>query len=135
MSNPLIEKYFEIYPEKKEKPELPKPPVVEYFDEVGSLSPQEVIEKLGQLQPNSSSVTTPTTANPYPPSAITAANHISKLTSYDTHSTENYFLEVAEKIKNKNAKVTSITLNSDRAGLFTTGMTTVTFEVQVYDIP
>lgn len=130
MSNPLIEKYFEIYPEKKEKPKK-----VELEGTVKLSEEQMDIVSKYLTTPNNYSTTSVTGVNPNSVSATTAANHIPKLTSYDTHSAENYFLEVAEKIKNKNAKVTSITLNSDRAGLFTTGMTTVTFEVQVYDIP
>ena len=58
---------------------------------------------------------------------------ITKLTSYDPHSGEDSFLQVAEKIKNKDARVTSVTLNRDSVGVFATGLTTITFEVQVWD--
>ena len=58
---------------------------------------------------------------------------IKKLTSYDPHSGEDSFLQVAEKIKNKDARVTSVTLNRDSVGVFATGLTTITFEVQVWD--
>jgi D-arabinose 5-phosphate isomerase GutQ len=53
--------------------------------------------------------------------------------SYDPHSGEDSFLQIAEKVKNKDAKVTSVTLNRDSVGLFTTGKTTITFEVEVWD--
>jgi len=88
MSNPLFDKYEEIYG-KKEKPK-----------------PQNT-----HITPNK------------------------KLTSYDPHSIEDSFLQIAEKVKNKDVKVTSVTLNRDSVGLFTTGLTTITFEVQVYDTP
>ena len=126
MSNPLIDKYFELYPEKKEEPKK------EYL--ALSEEQMDIVSKY-LTTPDKYSTVSVTNVNPNSVSIITAANPYSKLTSYDVDSAENYFLEVAEKIKNKNAKVTSITLNSDRAGLFTTGMTTMTFEVQVYDIP
>lgn len=125
MSNPLIDKFYELHPEKKEEP---KPPIVEYVDNRGSTPSQEVIEKLRQLQPNSNIISAKNasvTINPKPP----------KLVSYDPHSAEDYFLEVAEKIKNKDAKVTSVTLNQDRGGLFSTGMQTITFEVMLYYTP
>lgn len=126
MTNPLIDKYFELHPEKKEKPKPQKSPIVEYFDEVGPIPSKEVIEKLQALQPNSkviSSSSTSVSYNPKPPSLV----------SYDYHSGEDSFLQIAEKVKNKDARVTSVTLNSDSAGLFTTGKTTITFEVEVWD--
>ena len=136
MSNPLIDKFYELHPEKKEKPKSQKPPIVEYFDEVGSAPSQEVIEKLRQLQPNSkiiSSVTTPTTTNPNSASAITSANHISPpfkaLTSYDPHSGEDSFLQTAEKVKNGEAQVTSMSMERD----IMSGTSIITFEVRVWD--
>ena len=103
MTNPLIDKFYELHPEKKEKP---KP---DYYK--GEKSYAEELEELRDTS------TIPT----------------KKLTSYDPHSGEDSFLQVAEKIKNKDARVTSVTLNRDSVGVFATGLTTITFEVQVWD--
>ena len=121
MTNPLLEKFYEIYPEKKEKPKPQKPPIVEYFDEVGSTPSQEVIEKLRQLQPNSNIISSISTS-PKPPS----------LTSYDPQSGEDSFLQIAEKVKNKDARVTSVSIERDISIM---SITTVTFEVQMWDTP
>ena len=102
-NNPLIDKYNEIYKPKKEEP---KP---DYYR--GEKSYAEELEE----HRDTSTILT------------------KKLTSYDPHSGENSFLQVAEKIKNKDARVTSVTLNRDSVGVFTTGLTTITFEVQVWD--
>ena len=127
MTNPLIAKYEEIYG-KKEEPKSQKPPIVEYFDEVGSTPSQEVIEKLRQLQPNSKIISASN-------ASITIAPNPPSLVSYDVDSGKDSFLQIAEKIKNGNAKVSSVTLNRDSVGVFTTGLTTITFEVQVWDTP
>ena len=109
MSNPLIDKFYELHPEKKEKPKSQKPPIVEYFDEVGATPSQEVIEKLRQLQPNSKIISASAST---PPSLMSS------------------FLQIAEKVKNKDARVTSMNVSRDIPGI-----TRVTFEVQVWDTP
>jgi hypothetical protein len=119
MSNRLIDKYFELYPEKIEEPKPTKPPIVEYYDEVGSIPSKEVIEKLRQLQPNSKVISSSGTS----------------LTSYDTHSTEDSFFQVAELMKNGTARVISMRMNTDAFGGFYTGKRTVTFEVDIWDSP
>lgn len=119
MTNPLIEKFYELHPEKKEKPKSQKPPIVEYFDEVGATPSQEVIEKLRQLQPNSNIISSISTS-PKPPS----------LTSYDPHSTEDSFLQVAELIKQKKGKIISMSMSVDATELFAK---TISFEVMVAD--
>ena len=61
--------------------------------------------------------------------AITAANHIpppfKTLTSYDTHSVEDSFLQIAEKVKNKEAKVVSMHMNMEHY------KKSITFEVVI----
>jgi len=118
MTNPLLAKYEELYGKKEE------PKKVEYE------LPEDFKTKLAELR-DTSTIPSVATSN----TGITVANHIPKLVSYDPHSAEDYFLEVAEKIKNKDAKVTSVTLTHDRRGLFSTGMQTITFEVMLYDTP
>ena len=69
------------------------------------------------------------------PNITTKANHIPSLITYDVDSGKDSFLQIAEKVKNKDARVTSVTLNRDAVGgLFDTGLTTITFVVQVLDI-
>jgi hypothetical protein len=109
-SNPLIAKWEEIYGHK----EKPKP---DYYK--GEKSYAEELEELRDT-------------STIPITELTSTIPTKKLTSYDPHSGEDSFLQIAEKIKNKDARVTSITLNSDSVGVFTTGLTTITFEVQVY---
>ena len=131
MSNPLIDKYFELYPEKKEEP---KPDYYKgeksYAEELEELEkPKPEYVKLSQEQTDTlnkylqNSYVPPqsvTTSNPHPPTFKT-------LTSYDTHSTEDSFLQIAEKIKNGEAKVSSMSMERD----IMSG-TSITFEVQVY---
>ena len=98
MTNPLIDKFYELHPEKKEKP---KP---DYYK--GEKSYAEELKELRD----------------------TSTIPITKLTSYDTHSTEDSFLQVSEKIKNGEAKVSSMSMERD----IMYG-TTITFEVLVWD--
>jgi hypothetical protein len=63
--------------------------------------------------------------NPSPPPLIT----------YDTHSGNDSFLQVAENIKNKTAQVTSMTMNTDTINGYYTGLRTIIFEVHLYDTP
>jgi len=100
MTNPLIDKYFELYPEKKEEPKK-----VEYE------LPEDFKTKLAELRDTS---TIP----------------IAKLTSYDPHSTENSFLQVAELIKQKKGKIISMSMSVDATKLFAK---TISFEVMVAD--
>jgi hypothetical protein len=99
MTNPLIEKFYELHPEKKEKPKLPR--IEDYEGE------ETIADELKSLKSK-------------PPS----------LTSYDPHSGEDSFLQIAEKVKNKDAKVTSVSIERDMSMM---GITTVTFEVQMWD--
>ena len=112
MTNPLLQKYEELYGKKEE----PKPQKTH-------------TDKLKELRDIS---TVPVNT----PNIITKANHIPSLITYDFNSGEDSFLQIAEKVKNKDARVTSVTLNRDAVGgLFSTGLTTITFEVQVCDTP
>ena len=120
-SNPLIAKYDELYG-KKEEPKSQKPPIVEYFDEVGTTPSQEVIEKLRQLQPNSKIISASNasiTITPKPPSLV----------SYDVDSGKDSFLQTAEKVKNGEAQVTSMSMERD----IMSGTSIITFEVRVWD--
>ena len=110
-NHPLIAKWEELHNPKKEEPK-----------------PQKThTENLKELRDTS---TVPVNT----PNITTKANHIPSLITYDVDSGKDSFLQIAEKIKNKNAKVTSVTLNRDAVGgIFSTGRTTITFEVEVWD--
>ena len=83
MTNPLIDKFYELHPEKKEEP---KP---DYYK--GEKSYAEELEELRD----------------------TSTIPITKLTSYDNESLIDDFLQIAEKLKNKEAKVYSMNVDID----------------------
>ena len=83
MTNPLIDKFYELHPEKKEEP---KP---DYYK--GEKSYAEELEELRD----------------------TSTIPITKLTSYDNESLIDNFLQIAEKLKNKEAKVYSMNVDID----------------------
>lgn len=129
MTNPLIAKYNEIYGKKEEH--SPKNTKVGY-----ELDP-DFAEKLKDVETLSTvSIATGT--------GITASNYIAAtnssvsykpyrpFTTYDTHSTEDAFMQVADKIKNGTAKVSNVTVEMDMVGSFAAGKRII-FEVYVYD--
>ena len=102
MTNPLIDKFYELHPEKKEEPK-----------------PQKThTEKLKELRDTS---TVPVNT----PNIITKANHIPSLTSYDNESLNDSFLQIAEKVKNKQAQIYSMNMDIDQQ----TRTQRITFEV------
>ena len=115
MTNPLLQKYEELYGKKEE----PKP---DYYKGEKSYA-----EELKELRDTS---TVPANT----PNIITKANHIPSLITYDVDSGKDSFLQIAEKIKNGKAKVSSVSINADAVGGFNTGLRTYTFEVMDWDI-
>jgi hypothetical protein len=99
MTNPLIDKYFELYPEKKEKPKLPR--IEDYKGE------ETFADELKKLRDTS---TIP----------------VSKIKSYDTDDLKVSFQQIAEKVKNGEAQVSSMSMEMD----IMYG-TKITFEVYV----
>ena len=95
MTNPLIDKFYELHPEKKEEP---KP---DYYK--GEKSYAEELRDTSTIP-------------------------ITKLTSYYNDNLQNGFLQIAEKLKNKKAKVSSMSMERD----IMKG-TSITFEVRVWD--
>jgi hypothetical protein len=85
MTNPLIDKFYELHPEKKEKP---KP---DYYK--GEKSYAEELEELRD----------------------TSTIPITKLISYDNESLKDGFLQIAEKLKNKEAQVSSMNIDIDHS--------------------
>lgn len=131
MTNPLIDKFYELHPEKKEKSNKVE------FGGTAKIS-QEEMDTLCDYVTNPDKYSTTsliTNVNPNSVNATTAANHIPKLISYDIHSGRDSFLQIAEKVKSRDAKVTSVTMNADTVAGFHTGLRTITFEVHLYDSP
>lgn len=119
-SNPLLEKYYEIYPEKKEEPKK-----VEY-----ELTPEfyEELKKLSSTNISvASNLTTPSVAT-----SNTGITKASTIKSYDKHSANDAFLELAEKVKNGTAQVNCVSLQVDAIGGFSCGKR-ITFEVYDYE--
>jgi len=94
MTNPLLQKYEELYGKKEE----PKP---DYYK--GEKSYAEELKELRD----------------------TSTIPITKLTSYDNESLIDGFLQIAEKLKNKQAQVISMNMEIDHQ----TRTNRITFEV------
>ena len=114
MTNPLLQKYDELYGPKKEEPkkveyELP----IEFKTAIGSTASVTCATGSNNWIPANNSYVT---AKPKP------------IITYD-------ILEIAEKVKDKTAVVTSVSVEIDQVGGFTTGLKTCTFKVNVYDTP
>jgi len=124
MSNPLIAKWEELYGQKKEEPEKVE------LEETTQISEQQMDVLRKYLKDYSVSTSTPTGADFF--DNKTNGSNIPKITSYDPYSGEDSFLQIAEKVKSKDARVTSVSMERDITGNFYTGMTTITFEVQVW---
>ena len=117
MTNPLIAKWEELN-KKKEPPKK--------VEEEPSFK-----DKLKELR-DTSTVSITNSNSPY---GITKANPIPSLTTYDVDSGKDSFLQIAEKIKNGKAKVSSVSITADAVGGFNTGLRTYTFEVMEWDTP
>ena len=116
MTNPLLQKYEELYG-KKEEPKL------DYYK--GEKSYAENLKELRDIS----------TVSVNTPNIITKANPIPSLITYDVDSGKDSFLQIAEKIKNGKAKVSSVSITADAVGGFNTGLRTYTFEVMEWDTP
>jgi hypothetical protein len=110
MTNPLIQKYEELYGKKEE----PKP---DYYKGEKSYA-----EELKELRDTSC-----VPANT--PNIITKANHIPSLTSYDRDDLKISFQQVADKIQQGKAKVVSMSMDRN----IMSGAK-ITFEVYVDDL-
>ena len=95
MTNPLIDKFYELHPEKKEKP---KP---DYYK--GEKSYAEELEELRD----------------------TSTIPITKLTTHDIDSINDSFLQIAKKVKNKQAQVCTMNMDYEHH----TRTQRITFEV------
>lgn len=115
MTNPLIDKYFELYPEKKEKPK-------------GTVS--EVDEAFKKWSSNTS--VTSNLTNLSVATSTTGIIKASPIKCFDNPSANDVFLQIAEKVKNGTAQVSSVSLQVDAIGRFSYGKR-ITFEVYDYE--
>ncbi len=121
-SNPLLEKYYEMFPEKKEKPKVIK--ADEFEGEVTLAQVENAFKKWASNY-------TPVTSNLTSPSVATSNTGITKASSFithDIHDTEKTFLQVADKIQQGKAKASSMSMEMD----IMRG-TKITFEVMLYE--
>lgn len=109
MTNPLLQKYEELYGKKEE----PKPQKTH-------------TEELKELRGTS---TVPANT----PNITTKANPMLSLTSYDYDSGKDSFLQIAEKVKNKKAQVVSMSMEMGHPIGKCLIPKTLTFEVIVYE--
>ena len=124
MTNPLIAKYEELYG-KKEEPKPQQPPIVEYFDEVGSIPSQEQTDTLNKYLENLNISYVPPQSVATSNTGITAANPYPKFTTYDNESLNNSFVQIAKKVKNKQAQVCTMNMDYEHH----TRTQRITFEV------
>ena len=116
MSNPLIDKFYELHPEKKEEPK-PKPEYVKLSEEQMDIVSKYLTtpDKYSTTNTQSTITTTNLTSSGNGITAITAsntaANPFPKLPSYDPSGGGNTFLEVANKIQKGDARVVSMHMN------------------------
>jgi hypothetical protein len=109
MTNPLLQKYEELYGKKEE----PKPQKTH-------------TEELKELRDIS---TVPVNT----PNIITAKNAFTSFKTYDPPSGEDSFLQIAEKVKNKKAQVVSMSMEMGHPIGKCLIPKTLTFEVIVYE--
>jgi hypothetical protein len=124
MNNPLIEKFYELHPEKKEKPKVIK--ADEFEGEVTLAQVENAFKKWDSNY-------IPVTSNLPTPSVATSNTGITKAsntyTTHDIDDTDKSFLQIAEEIKNGNAQVRSMSMEiNDVLGCYD-GVKKITFEV------
>lgn len=114
-SNPLLQKYEELYGKKEEPKKVAYELTPEFFEELKKLSSTNI------------SVTTNCTT----PSVATSNTGITKastIKSYDKHSANDAFLELAEKVKNGTAQVKCVSIEVEHCVY----KKNITFEVYDY---
>ena len=129
MSNPLIDKFYELFPERKENPKSQKDESSkELIHEFESSSFQvELKDPLSPgvntkyIQAKNSKVSIKLPELPY--------------ASSDPYWKEDTLFQIVEKVKTRDAMVMNVTMDRHNVGPFATGMTTVILEIRVWDTP
>ena len=122
MTNPLIDKYFELYPEKKEKPKETKT----------EIEITDTLKKYLSTNPTSLTSVTSNLTNLSVATSTTGITKASPIKCFDNPSGNDAFLQIAEKVKNGTAQVSSVSLQVDAIGSFSYGKR-ITFEVYDYE--
>lgn len=126
MSNPLLEKFYELHPEKKEKPKVIKAE----NEKIEFILKQEFLEQLANQPPITSVASNHTTQSVE--TGIPGITKASPIKCFDTDSGKDAFLQIAEKVKNGTVQVLNISLQVDTIGSFSYGKR-ITFEVYDYE--
>ena len=107
MTNPLIDKFYELHPEKKEEP---KPEYVKLSEEQ-----MDIVSKYLTTPDKYSTQSTITTTNlTSSGSGITAANpYAAYYGNSSNYSSNNEFFKVANEIQKGNARVVSMHMNME----------------------
>ena len=138
MTNPLIDKFYELHPEKKEKPKKVEFEGTVKLSGYVKLSEEQMDivskylttpDKYSTTNTQSTITTTNLTSSGNGITAITASNTAANpYTAYygnsSNYSSNNEFFKVADKIQKGNARVVSIVVNREILG-----KTSVKFEV------
>jgi hypothetical protein len=137
MTNPLLDKFYELYPEKKEEPKVIKADelvtVAQLDDAFKNWASSTSIKgtQIGYTYTDEISIPSNLTS----PSVATSTTGITKpptLKSYDIDDLKASFQQVAEKIKNGEAQVVSMNMEMGHKYINTTGAR-ITFEVSLDD--
>jgi hypothetical protein len=121
MTNPLLQKYEELYG-KKEPPKMPR---IEDYE--GEETFADELKKSNFIKAENAKVEIKDNS-----SGVICVKNFPPLVSYDKHSGNDAFLQIAEKVKNGTAQVTSVSLEVDAHGVFSYGKR-ITFEVYDYE--
>jgi len=130
MTNPLLQKYDEIYGKKEEHP--PKNTKVGYELDPDFVEKLKDVETLSSVSGNLGYGITASNFDSTTNSSVLYKPWIKPVKTYDTDSTLDAFMQVADKVKNGTAKVESVTMEMDMVGSFAAGKK-ITFEVYVYN--
>jgi len=120
--NPLLKKYEELYGHKEESKKVEFELNSEFLEELKNKSISTDIKVISPTNVNVSAVATSNTG-------ITKATRTIK--SYDKQSTNDAFLQIAEKVKNGTAQVACVSIEFDSYGNFGYGKKII-FEVYDY---
>ena len=124
MTNPLIEKFYELHPEKKEKPKPEEIKTTPTKDELEALAPY--------VNTTSNKITVNSNGSNYINATNASVSVKPKaLQTYDVDVCKDTFLQIAERVKQGDARVTCVTIDRKLASGYPTRLRqTFTFEVQ-----
>jgi hypothetical protein len=137
MTNPLIDKYNEIYG-KKEEPQTAFE-LATNFKEAIDKQKEDKIRYLASLPQSTVSGTVNVGSGNTAASNYISANNSSvsytpyrSIKTHDIDTITSYFTEIVDKVKNGTALVTGVNMEMDMIGSFSAGKK-MTFDVYVYD--